>query len=184
MDNPWEQKWKILRPLSGGGQGDTFIVQPLDQSSQERVLKRLKPSKSQDLKARARMHREVTSLSTLASEGARVPRIYDGNTGDFEKLDVPLFFVMDYIEGRTLDRVMKEDGIMTVDKAVALCLDLCRTLKISITAGIAHRDIKPENLTLRDSNANEVVMLDSCSPGFRPEIYATRTARRQIDPKE
>ena len=160
MSKPWEKNWQILEPLNGGGQGDTFMVQNVDDPPARAVLKLLRNSRASDLKARARMHREVASLQTLATEGAKVPRFLDGNTDQYESPGVPLFFVMEHIQGRTLDSVMAADGPLPLQTGVLLALDICSTLRIAFKAGIAHRDIKPENLMVRSIEPPDIVLLD------------------------
>jgi serine/threonine protein kinase len=123
-------------------------------------MKQLRSSKSKDVKARARMHREVTSLQTLAPQGARVPRYLDGNTAAFEQTEVPLFFVMEYIEGQTLDVFLKLNGPLSLEDSVAIALDLCATMKVAIKEGVSHRDIKPENLIVRSLQPADIFMLD------------------------
>ena len=106
------------------------------------------------------MHREVASLQTLAAAGAKVPRFHDGNTSNFEDVEVPLFFVMEHVKGETLDQFIKANGMLSLDGALDVCFDLCKTLRVAIQEGIAHRDIKPENLILRSISPADVVMLD------------------------
>src|SRR5260221_11586439 len=129
MSSPWEQSWRIVKPLNGGGQGDTFLVEHLSGSPAIAVLKLLKGSKASDLKVRNRMYREVASLRTLATEGAKVPHFHDRNTGDYENPSTPQYFVMEYVEGETLDSVIAKNGPLALQAAVSLALDLCGTLR-------------------------------------------------------
>src|SRR5205809_7981321 len=130
-DRPWADRWRMLKALDGGGQGDTFLVEPVDGSPTQAVMKLLKSSKSKDPKARARMHREVASLKTLAPAGAKVPRVQDSNTEDFEKLDVPLYFVMDFVDGKTLRELIDLEGTLAVNDGVEIALDLCTSLRLA-----------------------------------------------------
>jgi eukaryotic-like serine/threonine-protein kinase len=157
---PWSENWKVIRPLGGGGQGDTLLVESTRGVQRSAVLKCLKQTRLHDLKSRGRMHREVTSLCTLAAADAKVPRYYDGNTGQFEDLSVPLYFVMEHIDGETLDQVIRKSGPLSLETALNLVLDLCATLRIAIQEGITHRDIKPENLVVRSLAPADVVTLD------------------------
>ena len=98
--HPWVAKWGEGERFDGGGQGDTFLVP--DRTTPRGVMKLLKDHRAGDPKSRRRMFQEVSNLKILHSAGARVPQILDDNTSEFENLGVPLFFVMERIEGKTL----------------------------------------------------------------------------------
>src|ERR1019366_5419608 len=102
VNESWNKKWVEIEPLSGGGQGDTILVKSISGEPPQAVLKLLKPQKAQDAKARGRMAQEVTNLKVLRNAGGKVPQVLDGNTEQFEDLTEPLFFVMEYIVGKTL----------------------------------------------------------------------------------
>src|SRR5829696_6253077 len=96
---PWSINWELVKAFGGGGQGDTSIVRSRADASQTGLLKCLK--KGNDPKARRRMFQEVSNLRILHGAGAKVPKVLDDNTNDFET-EVPLFFVMELISGDTL----------------------------------------------------------------------------------
>ena len=123
-------------------------------AGKEGVLKRLRSTKAQELKARARMHQEVSALQTLEPLGANVPKYFDGNTAAFEQIGIALYFVMERISGSTLDDVGRR-ALLSLDDSVTICLDLCRSLKIAFGEGLCHRDIKPQNLILRNNSPSD-----------------------------
>jgi eukaryotic-like serine/threonine-protein kinase len=157
-DKPWESRWIDAKPLGGGGQGDTFLVKYVTGTPDQAVLKLLRSSKA--AKARRRMYREVANLRTLSNAGAKVPKVLDGNTEQFENPELVLFFVMEYVPGRTLAEVVRASGGLQLETAVNTCFTICETLNIAFREGIYHRDIKPENLIVRDQDEADVVMLD------------------------
>jgi serine/threonine-protein kinase len=103
-NKPWEEKWETIKPIGGGGQGDTFLVKPKDSTilSQSFVLKKLKNQK--DPERRKRMHREVAALITLDCPG--IPRLIESNSDQFAA-DVPLYMVGEFIEGKTLSQFLE-----------------------------------------------------------------------------
>ena len=156
----WEKSWDQIRPLGGGGQGDTLLVKSISGEPSRAVLKLLKPQKVREPKARGRMAMEVTNLKVLRNAGGKVPQVLDGNTEHFEDKNVPLFFVMEFIEGETLAKIVQDRTGLPVDVSVGIALDLCSTLRIAIKSGIVHRDIKPENIVVRCLEPPDVVMVD------------------------
>ncbi len=157
MEGPWEEKWKIEGPLGGGGQGTTFLVLSID-GGRKGVMKVLK--KQTDSEARRRMHREVTSLRTLHSAGCKVPEVFDGNTEKFEPLDVPLYFVMERIDGETLAVVVDRAKGLPLDTSLDIVEELCRTAKKALVEDVLQRDLKPDNIIVRSLAPPDVVVVD------------------------
>ena len=157
-NKPWDEKWETIRPIGGGGQGDTFLVQLKDSPipHQTFVLKILKNQK--DPERRRRMHREVAALSTLDCPG--IPRLIESNSEQFDS-DVPLYMVADFIEGKTLSQVLEyPTQPIGIAEAVNLVLKLLETLQYCHNLGIVHRDIKPDNIIIRCNDINAPVLID------------------------
>ena len=68
------------------------------------------------------------------------------------------YYVMEYLDGRSLARVLRDERRLTDETAVAIAADIAEALQLSHDAGIIHRDIKPSNIFLR--NEREAVLLD------------------------
>jgi serine/threonine-protein kinase len=69
-------------------------------------------------------------------------------TGEF-------FFVMEFIDGVSLDAVIKRDGQLTIERAMTIAAQICRALEAAHRAGIIHRDLKPSNVMLVRSQEQE-----------------------------
>ena len=160
MTEPWNEKWAEMKPLDGGGQGDTFLVKSVDDGAKGAVLKLLKAVKKQDSKARRRMFQEAANLKILHSAGGKVPEVLDGNTDSFEDVNVPLYFVMEHIGGNTLANLVNQSDGLSVEISVGIALELCQTVRVAVKEGIVHRDIKPENIIVRSTAPPDVVMVD------------------------
>jgi serine/threonine protein kinase len=65
------------------------------------------------------------------------------------------FFVMEFIDGVSLDAVIKRDGQLTIERALAIAVQICRALEAAHRAGIIHRDLKPSNVMLVRSQDQE-----------------------------
>ena len=55
---------------------------------------------------------------------------------------------MEYVEGRDLDRVVRERGPLPLAQAIDCLIQAARGLEAAHAQGIVHRDIKPANLML------------------------------------
>jgi tRNA A-37 threonylcarbamoyl transferase component Bud32 len=66
-------------------------------------------------------------------------------TGSYRKTP---FFIMEYVEGDSLDRVLVRRGAFPWNEVVSLGKQLCKALQHAHEKGIIHRDLKPSNLML------------------------------------
>ncbi len=70
------------------------------------------------------------------------------------------YFVMEYLEGTSFDRLLKDRGPLPVYEVLNWMSEVLDALQAAHTAGIIHRDIKPSNLFLVHSKrANPYVKL-------------------------
>lgn len=154
---PWEESWEIVSKLGSGGQGTTFVVKGSgsDHDADKYVLKIL--HKQKDAERRRRMHREVQALQQL--DHPRLPKIIESNTKAFDDVTVPLFFVMDHIDGNTLEERVTESPLKP-DEAIALVMELSEVVSYCHQKGIIHRDIKQDNILLRRRNLADPVLID------------------------
>jgi hypothetical protein len=58
------------------------------------------------------------------------------------------YIAMEWLEGKTLERLIQEEGKLPPERAVRLLIDLLGTLDAAHRNGVVHRDIKPANLVL------------------------------------
>jgi serine/threonine protein kinase len=68
------------------------------------------------------------------------------------------FIVMEYIEGQSGAEILRDDGWLDVDEALAIIDQACEGLHYAHRHGVVHRDVKPGNL-LR-SREGEVKLAD------------------------
>ena len=58
------------------------------------------------------------------------------------------YIAMEWLEGKTLERLIQDEGKLPAERAVRLMIDLLGTLDAAHRNGVVHRDVKPANLVL------------------------------------
>jgi serine/threonine-protein kinase len=89
----------------------------------------------------ARFRREAQSAAAL--NHPHIVGVYD--TGSDDGIH---YIVMEYIEGRTLRDLIKEEGPLLPERAAEIAGDVCAGLAFAHSHGIIHRDVKPANIMI------------------------------------
>ena len=101
-----------------------------------------------------RFSREVEMVNLLRHPG--IVEIYEvGALPDHRP-----FFVMEYVEGRTLSTLLEEGGRLSPAEALDLLEPTCAALAAAHEAGIVHRDVKASNIMITDDEPPAVKLLD------------------------
>jgi tRNA A-37 threonylcarbamoyl transferase component Bud32 len=133
--------YHITRKLSEGGQG--IVYQAIQQSTRRKVaIKMMRGGAFAGTSDRMRFEREVQVLARLSHPN--IITIYDSGevTGGH-------YFVMDYVEGRPLDRHLQGgDAPGSIIDALRLFRKICSAVNAAHLIGIIHRDLKPSNILI------------------------------------
>jgi tRNA A-37 threonylcarbamoyl transferase component Bud32 len=65
------------------------------------------------------------------------------------------YFVMDYVDGVSLQQLMQQLGWLPVDRAIAIFSQVCAALAAAHEKGIVHRDLKPSNIMVTKTDAGQ-----------------------------
>ncbi|HTM43652.1 MAG TPA: serine/threonine-protein kinase [Polyangiaceae bacterium] len=133
---------RILQKIGTGGMGSVYRAAP-PAGGNEVAIKILHPKLAgrQDLTTRFR--REARAMSQLTHPNT--VKVYQ--YGELEA-DGSLYIVMEYLEGRNLNRAVKRGGPLPVERAIPILIQVCGALQEAHEKGIIHRDLKPENIFL------------------------------------
>src|SRR6516164_3044085 len=135
--------YRVDKELGSGAMGTVYRAK--HKTNGERVaVKLMSPALGTSEQARLRFIRELDILKQLNH-----PNIvrYKGS-GRFHGSP---FFIMEYVEGDSLDHVMARRDRVTWEEIVEFGMQLCEALQHSHDKGIIHRDMKPSNvMVLRD----------------------------------
>jgi len=134
----FDRRYRLEEVLGRGATGFVYLARDLETKS--RVA----------LKMLASELRAVPVFNLrFKQEAEAAKRIKDPNVVEIfglgETADGILYYVMEYVKGPTLRRIM-EQGPMPASKAMKLLKALALALKALHAAGVVHRDFKPENV--------------------------------------
>ncbi|CAN5500487.1 hypothetical protein BH09MYX1_BH09MYX1_55440 [soil metagenome] len=135
-------RFRLEREVGRGGMGAVF--EALDLARNERVaVKLLDPAHQRDAAARACFTHEAAIAQRLTSVHAPHVLFVAEDDGD---LDTPAFFVMEYLFGTTLERMIDTTGSIAPRRAVSLAIEVLDVLGELHRHGFVHRDVKPGNV--------------------------------------
>ena len=66
------------------------------------------------------------------------------------------YIVMEYVEGKTLRDIIREEGPLLPERVAEIGADVCAGLAFAHSHGIVHRDIKPANIMVTTAGAVKV----------------------------
>ena len=158
-------KYKLLDHLGTGGMSSVYLAEHV--LMQRRVaIKVLPKDRVDDSSYLARFHREAQAAAAL--DHHNIVRAYDvDNDGNNH------YFVMEYVDGRDLQRIVKEDGPLSYVAAAEYIRQAAEGLAHAHQAGLIHRDVKPANLLVDQKNV--VKVLDLGLARFTDESKASLT---------
>jgi serine/threonine-protein kinase len=68
---------------------------------------------------------------------------------DYGRTDDEVYYMaMEYLEGRTLHRAIREEGAFSEERVAHIARQVCRSLREAHSLGVIHRDLKPANIFL------------------------------------
>ena len=140
--------YRILAKLGEGGMG---VVYKAEDTTLDRVvaIKLLPPHSLVSADERARFVREAKAAAALSHPN--IATVFEIGEHDGEP-----FIAMEYIDGRTLNEVLK-DGPFRLSDAVSVAAQVAEGLKAAHEKNIVHRDIKSSNIILQKDGKAKIL---------------------------
>jgi serine/threonine protein kinase len=151
--------YRIEKRLGAGGMGDVYRAQ---QISLDRpvALKILPPHLALDEDFIERFVSEARAAGKLSHQNIVAAVDIGESNGRY-------FFVMELIQGPTLQQVIQSEGALSEPRALDVARQIARGLRAASLEGLIHRDIKPANIMFTPENVAKI-----CDFGLAREIDA------------
>jgi len=139
------------------------------------AVKTLREDLARDATFQARFRREAQSAASLNHPS--IVAVYDTGEDEAGPTHVP-YIVMEYVDGRTLRELLRDDRRLLPERALEITDGVLRALDYSHRNGIVHRDIKPGNVML--TRSAEVKVMDFGIARAVSDAQATMTQTAQV----
>lgn len=133
-------RYEVIERVGGGGMALVYKAQDL-LLNRNVAIKVLRQQFVHDEEFIRRFRREAQSAASLSHPN--VVSIYD--VGQEDEVH---YIVMEYVEGKNLNEIIKERAPLQVDEAVRIASQIADALDHAHHNQIIHRDIKPHNILI------------------------------------
>jgi len=158
-------RYEILDRVGGGGMALVYKARDI-LLNRIVAVKVLRPQFVHDEEFIQRFRREAQSAAALSHPN--VVSIYD--VGQREDIH---YIVMEYVEGYTLNELIKEKAPLQVEEAVNIASQICDALDHAHSNQIIHRDIKPHNILIGRNGRVKVTDFGIARAGASSSITQT-----------
>lgn len=183
-------KYRIIRVLGQGGFGITYLAEnvlldkkvavkeffPKDfcgRDATSHVTLGTQNNAETVTKLRERFLKEAKNIARLDHPGiVRIHDIFEENS--------TAYYVMDYIEGESLNEIVKRDGPLPEGKAVEYICKIGEALEYMHSRNMTHFDVKPANIVVRKSDDRPILIDFGLSKQYDAEGDATSTLMQGV----
>jgi hypothetical protein len=134
-------QYVLKEKLGEGGMGEVYLAQHM-LLRRPCALKIIRPAHAEDPNNLRRFEREVQATATLTHPNT--VQVYDYGSTE----DGTFYYVMEYLQGSTLEALVKQVGPLPPARAIHFLRQVCSALEEAHAHGLTHRDIKPSNVMI------------------------------------
>ncbi len=141
-------RYRVLSRLGAGGMADVYLAED-EQLSRKIALKLLYRRFAEDPGFVERFRREAQAAAGL--QHPNVVGVYDRGS-----YDGTYYIAMEYVPGRTLKRLIRDEAPLDPVRAIDITLQMLKAARFAHKRGVIHRDLKPHNVIIDDQDQAKV----------------------------
>ncbi|HLY08245.1 MAG TPA: serine/threonine-protein kinase [Planctomycetota bacterium] len=149
----------IEKRLGAGGMGDVYRAQQIS-LNRPVALKILPSYLAEDEEFVERFVIEARAAGKLSHQNIVAAVDIGESNGRY-------FFVMELVQGPTLQQVIQREGAIAEPRALDIARQIARGLRHASLQGLIHRDIKPSNIMFTPENVAKI-----CDFGLARDLHA------------
>src|ERR1700683_4632859 len=131
-------RYRVISRLGSGGMADVFCAED-QQLGRKVALKLLHRRFAEDPGFVERFRREAQAAAGL--QHPNVVSVYDRGSHD-----ETYYIVMEYLPGRTLKQVIRDEAPLDPVRAIDITIQILKAAPFAHRRGVIHRDLKPHNV--------------------------------------
>jgi serine/threonine-protein kinase len=139
-----KDRYLLERRIGVGGMGKVYKARHLFLKTDHAIKVILPQNVGDDPELVQRFRQEAVATAAI-----RHPNIVAVTDFDVIRGETP-FLVMEYVNGRSLDTLISEEGALPLPQLLEIMEALCAGVGAAHRLGIIHRDLKPLNILLQD----------------------------------
>jgi len=137
-------KYEIIRSLGSGGFGSVFLAK--DTWLDIKVAIKVPHKQSQELFKLLKEPRLQAALNH-----PNIVRMISA-----EKEDKTFFMVMEYVRGKTMEKILQKEKVLDVEQAIDYTKQLCAGVDHAHKNKIIHRDLRPSNIMISEEGTVKI----------------------------
>jgi serine/threonine protein kinase len=137
-------KYEIIRSLGSGGFGSVFLAK--DTWLDIKVAIKVPHKQSQELFKLLKESRLQAALNH-----PNIVRMIAA-----EKEDKTFFMVMEYVRGKTLEKILQKEHVLAAEQALDYTKQLCAGVDHAHKNKIIHRDLRPSNIMISEDGTVKI----------------------------
>lgn len=151
LDRTLDQRYKIIEQVGGGGMAEVYRGHDLllDRPVAIKILRSHFLENGQNEAFIKRFRREAQAAAKLSHPN--IVNIYDVGEDD----DI-YYIIMEFISGETLKEKLEDSGVLPIEEALKIALEIAEGLEHAHQNQLVHCDVKPHNIMVTKSGRIKV----------------------------
>lgn len=141
-------RYEIIEKIGEGGMADVYKAK-CQKLNRYDAVKILKKEFINDNTLVEKFTKEATAIANLSDNN--IVNVLDvGTQGDIH------YIVMEYVNGKTLKQIIREEGKLSYEKVLDYGIQIAKALDCAHRNNIIHRDVKPQNILVTNDGVVKV----------------------------